>query len=183
MRYLTLDTERNKFRFVCPIFNAETSMAACVLLRNMSMGGKPGGKRRGCQACIMSSKCPAAAIVSRIIYGKEVPDDYGSDTPVKGKLRQGVLKRIHRTIVQEKHMTACGISDVERQLIATANDRIAKMLETAPPDSNEVAPRHSVSARSTSKPRKAPAVKKTTNEVVMNAAMTGDMTAAINAEA
>lgn len=182
MRYLTLDYERNKFRFVCPIFNSETSMASCVLLRNLAMSGKPGDKRRGCQACIMSGKCPAAAIVSRIIYGREVPDDYGSETPIVGKLRQSVLNRVHRVIVQEKHMSLCGISDVERKLIATANERIAKMLLTAPKDSGDSAPRHAVTSRAPAKSRKSAAPKVKANETVMNAAMTGDMTAAINAE-
>lgn len=130
--YMTLSAI-NQFRFVCPIFNVETQFRACSKLRDLVYVGKAPPVRIGCQACIKSNKCPASNIITKMIYAHgEAPDEYGSDTPVLGKLRQNVLERIAPVIVLEVTMNQMGVPDAERALIATASERIYKQLGTAP---------------------------------------------------
>lgn len=189
MYYLTLDYTKNKLRINCPIFNAETSMASCVMLRDLVWKGQaPDNKRLGCQACIRSGKCPATSIVQRIMYGKAMPDEYGSREPKMGKLSVQILERVERVMIQDTHLNQLGVPQNERDLIATANERIAKMKLTAPNDSTAsyvrvTAPSIPSSTKTATKRVQSPANKNAGSSAVKSAAMTGDMTAAINAGA
>lgn len=182
--YITLDESINQFEFVCPIFNVQTKMRHCTKLRDIVFGGGRPEVRKGCQACITASKCPAAEIVRRISYGKgQVPDDYGSRTPVVGKLRKNVLEKIHRVIVMERTLNDHRVPDAERQLIAGASERIGKMLGAAPlPGDDGPAPRtFAQEAAAPKKPRKARSQADNSNDALTKAAATGDLAAAVNA--
>jgi hypothetical protein len=168
---LTLDDKANQFEFVCPIFNVQTKMRLCMTLRELFWMGKKPDVRKGCQACMRSSKCPAAAIVNKISYSSQrpAPDEYGSTQPVVGKLRKDILERILLPIVLERTMDEFGVPEPERQMIRTSSDRIAKMVGAAPIDGED-------------RPatRAAPA-KKTKSTVNRAAAASGDLAAAVNA--
>lgn len=169
MKNLTLMTE-NQFSFTCPIFEVETRMSHCVRLRDLTYyGGKPLPVRRGCQACIKDSKCPASEIVRRLSFGRDVSDHYGSTKPVKGPIERSVLEKIANVVVTEKTLSHVDASPAERAKIATASERINQMISSAP--------------KKVSTPRSTTPVasKSTINHKVNTAAASGDLAAAINA--
>ncbi len=134
MGYHTLD-EANQFKFKCPIFGAETKMSSCIKLRNLVWKGRKPEQRKGCQACMSSGKCPAAQIAQKMAmsgHRTRQPDDYGSTTPVLGKLRKDVLERVLPVMVMSSTILRYGLSSSEVNAIETANDRIRAMLGTAP---------------------------------------------------
>lgn len=128
-RYKTL-AEDNQFSFVCPIFNAQTRITACLKLRELVWMGKRPDKRPGCQACMTASKCPVVHIVKRIgadNYG----DPYGSSEPKLGQLRKDDLERIAPIICDERTIRHYPLSDAERLMIASSGERIRKMISTS----------------------------------------------------
>lgn len=176
-RYLTLADE-NQFQFTCPIFNVNTKMRLCMQLRELFWMGKKPDVRRGCQACMASSKCPAAAIVSKISHMQgKAPDEYGALTPVDGRLRRDILERVHRPIVMEKTLNDFQVPDAERALIAGASERIGKMIGAAPLPSNDDAPTYREQPAKSAPKRRAPA---NNNNAIAQAAATGDLAAAVN---
>lgn len=178
MNYLTLD-ETNQFTFTCPIFNAETKMSSCVKLRDMVWKGKRHDKRRGCQACMVDSKCPVAFIVQRISMAgmrNKQPDDYGSVTPVKGKLRKDVLERIHPVMLLPSTLRSFDPSATEIAMIESSNERIAAQLQSAPGASSGYKARSDAikSAR-----LETPKAKPKELSKIEQAAATGDLSAAL----
>jgi hypothetical protein len=182
--YVTLDESINQFEFVCPVFNVQTKMRHCTKLRDLVYSGARPDVRKGCQACISASKCPAAEIVRRISYGKgQVPDDYGSRTSVVGKLRKDVLEKIHRVIVMERTLNEFAVPDAERQLIDGASDRIGKMVGAAPLPSDDGPPSRNFATETAApkKPRKTKPQADNSNNAINEAAATGDLAAAVSA--
>lgn len=184
--YVTLDEEQNQFQFVCPIFNVQTPMRHCTKLRDLVYRGVRPEVRKGCQACIMSGKCPASEIVRKISFGKgQVPDDYGSKTPVVGKIRKDVLERIHRVMVLDKTMNDYSVPASERELILSASDRIGKMIGAAPLPSGDAPVSRSAfdghSSAPAPKKRKSAPKPDNTNTRINDAAATGDLAAAVSA--
>jgi hypothetical protein len=184
--YLTLQPE-NKFSFTCPIFDAKVSMRSCVLLQEKVYRGQSIQTRRGCQACISSSKCPAAEVIRRISFRSSDATDHCSSTEDKhGRLPAEALERIHPVLVLETELRRFGVSDAERALIADSAARIAAQMGTAPRE--KVEPRRMVQS-STSEPRRpsqrpaerVSAPKTTTPTTINKAAATGDLSAALNA--
>ena len=204
-RYLTLAPE-NEFQFVCPIFNAKTKMAACMVLRERVWMGQPTEKRQGCQAAMNCSMCPAAAIVERIGKRDGTPhsDDYGSTEPKIGKIHAQILERVRNTIPIKAVLDRFTLTANERELLATTRARIDEQLKTAPgrdgrttsyiaPKKIEASlyPSKSVAKRDRSEDREydmpaetRPIPRQSAKIHTINkAAMTGDMSAAINAAA
>jgi hypothetical protein len=188
--YLTLSPE-NAFSFKCPIFDAEVSFKSCLTLRHRVYMGKSTPTRSGCQACIVSSKCPAAEIVRRIaMKGSDVTDHCSSTTPVTGKLPIDVLERVARVVVLESAMLRFNVPLDQRQLIETADKRIAEQMLTAPAGSQgaknvirsssveDAKPRRNLKMVDVDMPPK-PAEKP--KPVFSKAAASGDLSAAINA--
>lgn len=180
--YLSVSME-NRFSFTCPVFNQEVEMRGCVLVREKVYKGQSFEQRRGCQACVVGGKCPAAEIVKRIAFQTNDATDRCSSTEVKvGKLPADALERIRPTIIPESVLLRFSLSGSERKLIETANDRIDQQIATAP--------REQVAGRLTRAPatatpakrvsRSTAAQKAPANETV-SAATSGDMSAAINA--
>lgn len=177
---------KNLFSFKCPIFDAEVQMRSCVHLRDQVYMGKTVGVRRGCQACIQSSKCPAAELVRRIALNTGDATDHCASSEAKvGRLPADILERIAPVIVQEQHLATYGVPTAERQLIASARERIEAQAATAPRGRVEA---KVIRASSVSAPTKreikvtttaavAPAPK---TDSIHEAAMSGDLAAAIN---
>jgi hypothetical protein len=171
--YVTL-SDTNQFQFVCPIFNVKTKMKLCTQLRELVWMGKQVAVRKGCQACMRASKCPAAEIVRQISYGRgQVPDDYGSDTPVEGKLRKELLQRLAPIVVDNKILDHFGVPDAERVLIESASERMHKLAGSAP-GATSSKPKATVR-------RARPAAPDNNTTAVQKAAATGDLAAALNA--
>ncbi len=183
--YLTLSSE-NQFQFTCPVFNANTKMSACVALREAVWMGKRVEKRQGCQAAMNCSMCPAAAIVKKIGYGHGlVSDDYGSKEPKMGKLHADILERIRNVVPIERELGRFDLSETERQLLRSTRERVDAQLKTAP-GANGKSTAHVEPKKHATFIRQPAAVSNrptTQNDTINRAAMTGDMTAAINAAA
>lgn len=177
--YTLMSDARNGFSFQCPIFEVSTRISLCFKLRDMVWAGNKPEVRKGCQACMRSGKCPAAAITAKKYpQSKKWQDEYASDEPVMGKIRKDILERIHRPIVLDRTMDEFGCSDAERMKIATASDRIGKMIGAAPlPDDDRPSYVPTSEAGSAVKKRRSP----TKNTAIKSAAASGDLAAAINA--
>lgn len=178
--YILMSDPRNQFSFTCPVFEVTTKIALCFKLRDMFWAGAKPEVRRGCQACMRAGKCAAAAISSKKYpAGKTWQDEYASDEPVQGRIRKDILERIHRPMVMERTLNEFGCSDAERLKIATASDRIGKMLgaPALPGDDDDHVPTRTAPAGSAVKKRRS-APKPT---AINHAAATGDLAAAVNA--
>lgn len=183
--YLTL-LPSNRFAFTCPVFDAKVEMRTCVHIRDKVYRGQRLQTRRGCQACIASSKCPAAEIIRRIAFGaSDATDHCGSVEEKHGRLPADVLERVSRVLVKESDLMAFNVPTGERECINSATARIEAQMATAPREkvearramtSDEPAPR-----RSAPKPVQRGSAPRTTEPTTINkAAATGDLTAALN---
>jgi hypothetical protein len=188
--YLTLSRE-NEFQFTCPVFNATTKMAACMVLREAVWMGKRVEKRQGCQAAMNCSMCPAAAIVNKMSFARQpVSDDYGSKEPKVGKIHADILERIKNIIPIQRELGRFALSDNERQMLLTTRGRIEEQLKTAPGRDGKttafIEPKRRgslINEPVEASPRAARPAKPAQDNTINHAAMTGDMTAAINAAA
>lgn len=175
---------QNQFSFKCPIFDAEVQMRSCVMLRDRVFMGKATPTRRGCQACIKSSKCPAAEMVRRIAFGASDATDYcASDVPKVGRLPGDVLDRIAAVVVQDSHLREHSVTAEEQALIANSRARIDAQALTAPREKVEGKTIRSSSSEPT--PRRKitdnPAPKVKSQPSINEAAATGNLAAALNA--
>ncbi|NKX37666.1 hypothetical protein HGG70_07005 [Rhodobacteraceae bacterium R_SAG4] len=184
MTQFATTSEKNQFSFNCPIFAADVSMRSCLQVRDKVYKGEHLEVRRGCQACISSSKCPAAEIQRRISFKiTSATDHCASDTPVLGKLPADILERIAPVLVREEHMRAYRVPSHEQNAIETSRSRIEAQIATAP--RAQASPKHIFT--SAAKPSKRGVAAKATIEqqpkitAVNEAAKSGDMAAALNA--
>jgi hypothetical protein len=174
----------NHFSFTCPIFNAEAKMSSCSKVRDIVYSGKRSDVRAGCQVCVKAGKCPADRIINKLAFGVRdyLAAEYTSPVPVKGRLRVEILERIQNVIVSESAMMQQGVSRAEQDLIATANERIAQQITTAPiTEVRQVRVLSSVTPskrKKTVNPATASATIATTS--VHEAAVTGDLSSAIS---
>jgi hypothetical protein len=178
--YVSLSHE-NKFSFTCPVFNAETRMGACVELRDITMGGGVFPKRKGCQAAIKCSMCPAAAMVSMYWQNKNWKNDHhGSLEPKKGRLHAQVLERVARVMAYKGFYKHIDVSAREEELLQSAGERIREQLKTAPGETTDRFVDLDDAPKRRAKPKAAAPAPKT-NDALSKAAQTGDMSAALNA--
>lgn len=178
-QFLSL-SRTNQFSFTCPVFNVETKMAACTKLRDIVWaGGKP-PVRRGCQAAMRCSMCPAAAMVSLYNYnGNFQNDHHGSLQPKQGKLMTVLLERCAKVIPIESVVNSHGLSDAEKALLYSTRERFEQQLKTSPGQpSNPTSSFESTTTRKRSAPKPAPTA---VNQNIAEAAATGNLAAAINA--
>jgi hypothetical protein len=170
----------NKASFTCPIFNVETRVSHCLQLRDKVWAGFKPPIRKGCQACMTAGKCPMAKMVDKIIYGKQgkdAPEPYASAEPKQVKLRDDLLERVLPVLVRHETMSRYDVSDKERELIESANDRIRKQMQNAPlASSDTVSTPYRRSA-----PKKVAPKPSNTNNRINEAAASGDLAAAVNA--
>ena len=173
----------NKMTFTCPIFDAPTPVRSCVKLQNMVYMGKRPEVRLGCQACISASKCPIDHVVRAFAYNRATEEhDLSSVDPATGKLPAIILERVLPVAVMDHTLTVYRVSEPERVMIRSANERIEQQLATAPRSKgNSTRVRKSTQAPAPRKkivdpPSVAPAVAST----IKSAAESGDLSAAIN---
>lgn len=159
----------NKFRFACPIFGAEVEIAGCLSLREMMAIGKKPEQRRGCQACIKSSKCPIPRIMMCIQRTGE--DPYYAAEPKVGTLRPDVLDNIRPILVHEPYLDEFNVPPSERELILVANESAGDQTKAK---SSKRLPIPSVKFEPIKGEPKA------SHDALTDAAMTGDMSAAIS---
>lgn len=151
----------NQFRFKCPIFNVETKIASCFKIQELVWRGKRPDQRKGCQACLKSSKCPIVPILTRMRRTGE--DDYYSDQPVTGRISKAVLDTIQPILVIDSHMKP--LEGQELKLVLEANENACPVSERAAEPSKR-------------KPRKAK--KPSKDAALMKAAATGDLAEVVN---
>lgn len=156
-------SEDNEFQFVCPVFDAKTKMAACSKLLSIYYKGENFDKRRGCQACMSSGKCPVLKMHQSVWQTKYDTSVYFSRTPTTGKLGQDILDSVARVVVLDSTISSFRVPVAEISLIETSGDRIAGAIASAP------AKRKSIKASYEKQ-----------SKLANSAAQTGDMSAAIN---
>jgi hypothetical protein len=149
--------ENNQFRFKCPIFGVEVKIRECLSLRDMVWKGEKVGVRRGCQACIHTSKCPMVPLVYDFAYRREGEDVYHSTEPRVGHLQPSLLARIAQIIVPNYWLDKLDVPPAERSRIALA-------------DPKTIAHEAKVEKKT----------RKRQPDALAQAAMTGDMGAALN---
>jgi hypothetical protein len=185
MQFLSL-TRQNRFAFTCPIFDAKVEMRSCVTLRDIVYRGQRIETRRGCQACIKSSKCPAAELVRRIAFNSiDATDHCGSVEEKHGRLPADVLERVLRVLVKDSDITQLNVVEGERDLIASSRARIEAQIATAPRERvsmRRVELPPSEPRASAEKPAERASVSPAPKTTPINkAAATGDLAAALNA--
>lgn len=174
---------KNAFSFVCPIFDTEVQMRGCVLLQDRVYTGRHIETRRGCQACISASKCPANEIIKRLAFGKTNATEHcSSNEPKVGKLPVDVLEVIAPVVVDTAMLNNYQVPSNERLMIDSSRDRIEAQIKSAPhvlEESRPVREKAPVVAKPNFNAKQSVASAKTTS--VNKAASTGDLSAAINA--
>jgi hypothetical protein len=171
----------NKFTFTCPIFDAQSTMGACMVLRDRVWQGKAPEKRQGCQVAMKCGKCPAAALVSMHIYDTRWDNDYhGSVEPKQGKLHAEVLAKVENVMIQDSVLNKFAVSPTERNLLLSATDRIREQLKTAPGEKPTRASDYTAPKRKRAAPAPAAAPASNVTDKMLEAAKSGDMAAAIS---
>jgi hypothetical protein len=162
MHSKTLSPE-NQFRFKCPVFNAETKIASCFALRDAVARGDRVDVRQGCQVAMHSSKCPIPFILKRMV--REGSDDYHATDATLRKLRDVDLDKVAPVLVLKSEMDRFALNSKEQQALLQANDLA----------------RHRA-GHATSKPHHTKSSHAVKKDKTIEAATTGDLSAAINAE-
>jgi hypothetical protein len=183
--YLTLRRE-NKFSFTCPIFDAKVPMRSCVVLQEKVYRGERVQTRRGCQACITSSKCPASAIIRGIAFnGADATDHCAATEDKHGRLPASALERVYPVVVLESELRRFDVPAAERDMIANSGARIAAQMGGAPREKIEARRSVQIDApeprRASQRPAERDSAPKTTQPTTISkAAATGDLSAALN---
>lgn len=112
---------KNEARIVCPIFGAETRLADCLELEQQVAKGRKPEERRGCQACLMSSKCPVYWI-NRTIQRGDDGGNYFSAEPKVVPLRPEILEAVHPILVRDDAVNRYAVSGDEAEAIRAANE-------------------------------------------------------------
>ncbi|WP_062120598.1 hypothetical protein [Aureimonas sp. AU40] len=168
-------SDQNQFTFTCPIFDATTRMVSCMNLRELVWSGRRPEKRQGCQAALCAGKCPINNIIKRLGVG-DYGDPYGSFEPKHGSLRREDLQRIRPVICDERDMKKYEVSARERELIATANDRIDAAMKSAPRTKGAIHIEHDEMPA----PRRKPSAPKAAAPAKAGPVAGNDLTTAIN---
>lgn len=168
----------NEFMFNCPIFRVDVKMAGCVKLRNKKWRGEYIPVRKGCQACMDSSKCPIVPLTQQMLHNP-ANDLYFSEDKKVGKLSDDLLERIERVIVLESHIERHHVPESEKLLILQANADTSNGVSTRA-KGGSAAKKRTMKTQPTAEVKADLAKEPEPNNDVLNAAMSGDMSAALN---
>lgn len=111
---------KNEALIVCPIFNAETKIADCFILEQKLARGDVQPERKGCQACLRSSKCPIYWINRDIRANGE--DPYHASEPRTLSLKDKHLSAISPILVRDETLNEFQVGPEEREAIIAANE-------------------------------------------------------------
>jgi len=164
----------NQFCFTCPIFNVETKIASCFALRDEVWRGRKPEVRKGCQVALHDSKCPVYWILAQMDRDDEYDPHHAAERHV-GHLDRKILERIAPIQVQERTIERVGVSDKERALLLASNS----MKVSKPKGSVELEDVERSERKVSSRKASAPVEKKETVDATVEAAMSGDLSAAI----
>jgi hypothetical protein len=170
----TLSPE-NQLKIKCPVFHAETKIAACFMLRDMVWRGEGPLQRQGCQCAMAAGKCPVPHILTKMVRTNE--DNYHS-VDINQKAAQidyETMDRIAPVLVSDAMMRRYSLSALEEKAFAQGNEdartgkhktskkprRIERVMEDV--QFHAEAPKHDAATSAT-----------------IEAAKTGDFAAAIN---
>ena len=176
----------NMWRTICPIFGAEVELRACLALREKVWRGERTPIRQGCQACMRASKCPIVPMMQSMM--REKGDPYYSAEPKLGHLAADLIKRIANVVVPKQILELFDIPARQVELIQETNCALgAKKLKgvidlepvefTSPSD----APANHREKPHRHKAEKVEASVVEETDAIVTAAITGDLSAAINA--
>lgn len=159
----------NRMSITCPVFGVETELRACFKLDEMVMKGQRPAVRKGCQVAMGASKCPIWHIKNEM--RREESDPYFSPELKHGALSGSILSRIAPVLVLDSAIDRAEISDGEKAKLRACNEAArqgVKPLPTRKSLARQAQTLESVEAE--------PSV----GDDLVEAAMTGDLTAAIN---
>lgn len=159
----------NRMSITCPVFGAETELRACFHLDYKVMRGQAPAVRKGCQAAMRCSKCPIWHIKAEI--ARDGSDPYYSPEPRHGALSPSILGRIAPIVVLESVIESIGASDGEKAKLRECNEAARKGVRPAPVPTRQRIARSPVQA--------APTLEPTAREALVDAAVTGNIAAAI----
>lgn len=172
-------SDDNQFVFVCPIFDSQTKIASCMTLREMVWMGRPPEVRKGCQMCMHANKCPMNNIIWDMIR-KPGFDPYWSATPKLGKLQDKHIAQIERVIINEKDldraMDSGRITPAEASKMTKANQMARNTANKTVRNASEI---DLVDVKHDEPERKTGTLVKEVSDT-LQAAMSGDMSAAVN---
>jgi len=174
MRKFFFLSPANKALIQCPIFNTQVKVASCVALREKVWRNDQIAVRKGCQACMRSSKCPVAEMERRVTFGLSTANNsLGSREAKLVPIEYDLLARIRPVMVLDSHIKELDVPEIEQQLIATADKRIEAAMKNAPQATKQT---NTIRGFRNSKRTKPQAL---SNERLKQAAITGDLAAAI----
>lgn len=181
----TLSPE-NQFHFACPIFGAETSMASCMTLHDMVWMGRKPDQRKGCQLCMKVNKCPVHHIIGDMM--RTDSDPYHSVERKTGKLSDRHMAAIERILVSDKEIDTAlengRLSNMEAKKIREANQTTHELTASVKTrrDPNDMPLDDMPAVKYHRKPKIADTEAPVGfSSEISNAAMTGDLSAALNA--
>lgn len=186
-QFRKVDTLRadNEFRFACPIFSSEVKIADCFTLFEQHKRGKRFAGREGCQACMASSKCPIYTIEREILH-KDV-DPYFSKEPKVGPLQKHHVEAISRVVVQEYFVSMFGVPDDQKEVMREAHARLIEGKLNSKDRGASImlgsVPTQPKATRRAAKPASTEIATVKPKDTTVDAAISGDMSAAITSAA
>lgn len=160
---------KNEARITCPIFGSEERLADCFELEQQVAKGRRPAERKGCQACLSSSKCPTYWIMRGIMRTGE--DPYWSAEPKLVSLKGEILDAIAPIQVRDDRVVYHQVEGEELDAIRAAN-------EAAVSGAKGRTTRKAAPVKLAAVKREDPA-KKPASDELLNAAMSGDLSAAV----
>lgn len=159
---------KNEVRITCPVFGSEQRLADCLELEQQVARGKRSPERKGCQACLSSSKCPTYWIIRNI--QRTGDDPYWSAEPKLVPLKGEILDAVAPIQVRDDHINYHQVEGEELEAIRAANEAASSGARAR--TSRKVAP-VKLAAVQKEEPKKA------VSSSVMDAAISGDLSAAV----
>ena len=178
----TLSPE-NEFRIRCPVFAAETKIADCFKLRDLVWRGEGPLVRQGCQCALIAGKCPIPVILTKMFRLKD--DPYHSAEPKVGALDPEILDQTSSITITDTTMRRFALSPQEQKKLVEANEnaRSGQHQKQVKPRRQERVLEEMETVAETKVDVDQSRTVDTKTDAIVEAAKSGDLSAAITAEA
>ena len=160
---------KNEALIVCPIFGSETRLADCLELEQQVAKGKQPVERAGCQACLMSLKCPVYWINRQVQRSGD--DLYWSAEAKVIPLKGEILDAVQPILIRDDAVNRYAVEGAELDAIRAANEAASSGSKSRTKTKGPAVKLAAVKREDT-KPS-------ADDEALKAAAMSGDMSAAV----
>lgn len=166
----------NQLVINCPVFPTKSKIAACFILRDLVWRGDgPKDKRQGCQAAMHCGKCPIDRLVKKMVQTGE--DKMHASEPVVRDFDTELLDATGRVLISDKQMNQFMLSPAEQKYLVEHNESARNYVNQTVKKTRAIK-QAAMELEDVAKPA-APA--KSDASTIVNAAQSGDMSAAVNA--